>query len=59
MISDEYHYMFECTNEDIVKWKRDFVTKYYRVNPSLWKTIQMWEEMNQNRTIIEGLGVFL
>ena len=31
MISDEYHYMFECMNEDIVEWKRKFLKNYERI----------------------------
>ena len=62
MIGDEYHYMFECMNEDTVDWKRNFVLKYYRVNPSTYvenyTDVGAWEDMNENRKIMKGLGAF-
>ena len=38
-VAAEYHYLFECNNEEVVQLRESCVPNYYRVRPNMYKFI--------------------
>ena len=39
-VGDEYHYLFECNNEELVELRKRCVSNYYRVRPNMYTFIE-------------------
>ena len=58
ILGDEYHLLFECTNEEIVKLRRKYIPMYYIVNQSMYNFVKLLSNMKDIKTISK-FGTFL
>ena len=45
-IGDEYHYLFECTDDDIITARNTFLPKFYRIRPNMSKFNLLFNKHN-------------
>ena len=37
VMGDEYHFLFECQNADLLELRRRLIPTHYRINPNTYK----------------------
>lgn len=57
VVGDEYHLLFVCQNEDLVRLRNEYISHFYRQNPTQNKHILLMS--NSNKKIMMGLVKFL
>lgn len=58
-LGDEYHHLFICKNENIVKLRMKYLRKSYYVKPSVYKLKQMMEKISKNNNLAIDLAKFI
>jgi hypothetical protein len=54
-LEDEFHFLFECNMYDTIRDK--YINRYYRVRPSMFKTIELFS--SENVKVIRNLSVYV
>ena len=56
-IGDEYHYLFNCKNQDVEHNRRKYIPKYYKNNPNVYKMKGMLSLCNIS--LLKNLAIFI
>ena len=56
-IGDEYHVLFNCQNENIVRLRNKYIPRYYRTRPSQLKFVMFMQNTSLN--VLNNLALFL
>ena len=55
VLEDEYHFVLEC--QLFNNLRKNYVPKFYRVNPSMHKFIELWSSGNSE--VIKNMSVYV
>jgi len=58
VLGDEYHFLFECANDNLVQYRNCHLPHYYRTRPSMFKCVAMLSNL-EDRASAKKLGAFL
>ena len=56
VLRDEYHYIMECRNVEIVKIRKSVIPIYYRTNISAFKFIELMKKISLYQTYCQKIG---
>ena len=59
VIGDEYHYIFECTNQDIREMRNRCLNVYYTKRPSMHKFVELMLSTSKNKMDAISLSKFV
>ena len=58
-LEDEFHHLFICNDTVIKEAISRFISKYFRVRPSIYKFVDLMYSMSENRKLAIDLAKFL
>ena len=56
VLGDEYHYIMECRNEEIVKTRKSVIPIYYRTNINVLKFTELIKKLSLSKTYCQKIG---
>ncbi len=56
LLGDEYHVLFICDNEEIVRLRNNYIPRYYRARPNQFKYISMMQSTKV--TVLNNVALF-
>ena len=48
---DEYHFVLECKNSQLVQYRNQYIATYYRCRSSMLKFVTSMESLSENRKV--------
>ena len=57
VLDDEYHVMLTCENEDIVRFRNQYIPRYYRERPSQHNYVLLMQ--TSKVTVMKNLSLFI
>ena len=59
VLGDEYHFVLECVNSDIVRHRKALIPLYYRKQPNIYKFVQLMMSASNNKKLSIKLAKFI
>ena len=58
MLGDEFHYVCECENAQIVALREKYLPKYYKLRPNMAKFVNLMQDVSSNRILCQKMSNF-